>query len=131
MQHAWKVGQKWPKKTKINHFETFGFAQVGFQINFSYLKSATHLKKRIQNFASTLIDIILAETKLQLPRPIIADTNTTDIDAVHLLKYFMRNGLDLKPTSFLARSLFSLQMDSWLKIFKKENRRFEELFRSF
>ena len=47
MQHAWKVGQKWPKKTKINHFETFGFAQVGFQINFSYLKSATHLKKRI------------------------------------------------------------------------------------
>ena len=68
-----------------------------------------------------MIDIILAETKLQLPRPIIADTNTTDIDAVHLLKYFMRNGLDLKPTSFLARSLYSLQMDNWMKIFKKEN----------
>ena len=30
MQHAWTVGQNWPKKTKINHFETFEFAEVGF-----------------------------------------------------------------------------------------------------
>ena len=68
-----------------------------------------------------MIDIILAETKLQLPRPIIADANTTDIDAVNRLKYFMRKGRDLKPTSFLTRSLYSLQMDNWMKIFKKEN----------
>ena len=44
MQHSWKVGQKWPKKTKINHFETFEFAQVCFQINFSCLDSAIYLK---------------------------------------------------------------------------------------
>lgn len=30
MQHAWTVGQNWPKKTRINHFETFEFAEVGF-----------------------------------------------------------------------------------------------------
>ena len=46
MQHAWKVGQKWPKKTKINHFETFEFAQVSFQINVSCLESVIHLKKK-------------------------------------------------------------------------------------
>ena len=32
MQHAWTVGQNWPKKTKINHFETFEFAEVSFQV---------------------------------------------------------------------------------------------------
>ena len=34
MQHAWTVGQNWPQKTKINHFETFEFAEVGFLSTF-------------------------------------------------------------------------------------------------
>ena len=49
------------------------------------------------------------------------DANTVDVLAVKLLQSFLENGQDLKPASFLTRSLYSLQMDRWMKIFKEEN----------
>ena len=49
------------------------------------------------------------------------DANTVDVLAVKLLQSFLENGKDLKPASFLTRSLYSLQMDRWMKIFKEEN----------
>ena len=38
-----------------------------------------------------------------------------------LLKSFLVNGKDLKPASFLTRSLYTLHFERWLKFFKKEN----------
>ena len=72
-----------------------------------------------KNFASTIIDIILNET--ELPSPIPLDGNITDSNAVKLLKSFLVNGKDLKPASFLTRSLYMLHFDRWLQFFKKEN----------
>ena len=72
-----------------------------------------------KNFASTIIDIILNETGLPSPLPL--DGNTTNSNAVKLLKSFLVNGKDLKPASFLTRSLYMLHFDRWLKLFKKEN----------
>ena len=72
-----------------------------------------------KNFASTIIDIILNETGL--PSPIPPEGNTTNSNAVKLLKSFLVNGKDLKPASFLTRSLYMLHFDRWLKLFKKEN----------
>ena len=40
---------------------------------------------------------------------------------MQLLKSFLVNVKDLKPASFLTRSLYMLHFDRWLKVFKKEN----------
>ena len=43
MQHAWTVGQNWPKKTKINHFETFEFAEVCLYFDYMVITLGNHI----------------------------------------------------------------------------------------